>query len=336
MILTVTMNPSIDKTVELPGPLAPGRVQRALSAVSQPGGKGINVSSAALSSGVPTLAVFPADSADPLVAALSAVAMETAHIPTHAPVRTNTALIAPDGETTKVNEPGPAMTEESFAAITELIVERSRGAAWLVLAGSLPPGCPADAYARITRRVRDALGAEAPLVALDTSDGPLTAALAPDLSPESLPDLIKPNGEELAQLLGSSASGDDLEADPAAVAALSADFLRRGVSRVLATLGGHGAVLTTARGSWHAIHAPITVRSTVGAGDSSLAGYLFASLEHLDDGDCLRRAVAYGSAAAGLPGTTIPSPADVTENAVTVRTLSSLATPTESAPADEA
>ena len=90
---------------------------------------------------------------------------------------------------------------------------------------------------------------------------------------------------------------------------------------MLVTLGGRGAVLVTADGAWHATPPPTTVVSTVGAGDSSLFGYLLAAIEGRTPADRLALAVAYGSAAAGLPGTTIPEPQHVDPTLVTVTDL---------------
>ena len=122
---------------------------------------------------------------------------------------------------------------------------------------------------------------------------------------------MKPNGEELASLTGGDA--DAIEADPVAAARAAEVLVARGVEAVLATLGGAGAVLVTADGAWHATPPPTTVVSTVGAGDSSLFGYLLGDLRGHEPAERLRLAVSYGSAAAGLPGTTIPTPATRSE-----------------------
>lgn len=331
MILTVTVNPSIDKTVGLAEPLAPGHVQRAVSVTAQPGGKGINVATAVCSAGTPAEALFPAQAGDALLTLLAPTGLPTTTSPSPGAVRTNTAIVSPDGQTTKINEPGPDLSADDLDRLTDLIVTRAEAADWLVLAGSLPPSAPADLYPRIIRTVRTLLGAEAPLIALDTSGAPLTAALGPDVDNADLPDLIKPNGDELAELAagpGVVVTGEEIEEDPEVAARLAQSFTARGVDTVLATLGGQGAVLVTRGGAWHAIHAPIAVKSTVGAGDSSLAGFLLASIEGLPEPARLTRAVAYGSAAAGLPGTTIPTPSDVTESAVSVRPLNSAHTST--------
>jgi 1-phosphofructokinase len=154
-------------------------------------------------------------------------------------------------------------------------------------------------------------------VAVDTSDAPLRALV--DRLPGAAPHLMKPNGEELASFTG--ADLELLERDPAAAAAAARTLVDAGVETVLATLGAHGAVLVNGDGAWHASPPPTDVVSTVGAGDSSLFGYLLGELRQQPPADRLALAVAYGSAAAGLPGTTIPQPQHVRPDLVTVRAL---------------
>ncbi|RKQ34050.1 1-phosphofructokinase family hexose kinase [Kocuria tytonis] len=318
MIITVTLNPSVDRTVDLSAPLARGRVQRAHATRQDPGGKGVNISRALSASGVQTVAVAPGDASDPLFTGLDAAGVRYDNVPIGTPVRSNITVTEPDGTTTKINEPGPALDEPTVERIAERIVARGAGASWLVLAGSVPPGPAPDVYAALAARVRGALGSAAPSLALDTSGAPLQEALAPGAA--VLPDVVKPNGHELAQLLGRT-DGDALEADPHAAAAAARDLVARGVGAVLCTLGGNGAVLVTPEGAWHAVHEPVTVRSTVGAGDSALTGYLVAAESGAPPAECLRRAVAHGSAAAALPGTRMPTVADTTPEAVHVAPL---------------
>ena len=120
---------------------------------------------------------------------------------------------------------------------------------------------------------------------------------------------------------------DSLEAavaqgDPEPVVAAARQLIDRGVGAVLATLGAAGAVLVDRNGAWLATPPPITPRSTVGAGDSSLAGYVRAEVGGAVPPQRLQMAVAYGSAAAALPGTTLPTPAQVDLNAVQVAPIS--------------
>jgi 1-phosphofructokinase len=133
------------------------------------------------------------------------------------------------------------------------------------------------------------------------------------------PHLMKPNAEELASFTGHHA--DELEADPAAAAEAAGELVERGVESVLVTLGPRGALLVTADGAWHAAAPRVAVVSTVGAGDSSLFGYLLGDVEGRDPDQRLALAVAYGSAAAGLPGTTIPHPRQVHPGQVVVTRL---------------
>jgi 1-phosphofructokinase len=320
VIVTLTPNPSIDRTVSLAGELVRGAVLRAESVTAQAGGKGVNISRAAVAAGVPTIAVLPAHKDDPFVVELLRDGIDCRPEQPAGDVRVNLTLTEPDGTTTKINTPGavvaPADLDRLFAAVTH----RAQQASWVVLAGSLPPGAPKTWYAELV----GALRATSAKVAVDTSGAPLVA-LAAGLE-QHAPHLMKPNGEELASLTGGDA--DAIEADPAAAAEAGAVLVSRGVEAVLATLGGSGAVLVTAEGAWHATPPPTTVVSTVGAGDSSLFGYLLGALRGAAPAERLRLAVAYGSAAAGLPGTTIPTPDHTRPELVAVRELAASTSPT--------
>jgi 1-phosphofructokinase len=325
VIVTLTANPSLDRTVALPGPLLRGEVQRAISVRQESGGKGVNVSRALVASGLKTVAVLPGAEADPVLAGLRETDVPFAALPIDEPLRSNVALTEPGGVTTKINEPGPVLSADQQEALIGLLLDHARGAAWVVLAGSLPPGVPADFYATVTRRLRSLFDGEAaPRVAVDSSGEPLAAAVSGDSSGK--PDLLKPNAEELVELAAAAGfatnkSAEELEADPEAAAAAASAVVRSGVGAVLATLGSKGAVLVTADGAWLATHPPVTAVSTVGAGDSSLAGYLLASSQGAAPVDCLRQAVAHGAAAASLPGSTVPAVNQTTPDAVTITAL---------------
>ena len=325
MIVTLTANPSLDRTVALPGPLLRGEVQRAISVSQESGGKGVNVSRALVASGLKTIAVLPGAEADPVLTGLRETDVPFAALPIGEPLRSNVALTEPGGVTTKINEPGPILSEDQQEALISLLLDRARGAAWVVLAGSLPPGVPTDFYATVTRRLRSLFDGEAvPRVAVDSSGEPLAAAVSGDTSGK--PDLLKPNAEELVELAAAAGfatnkSAEELEADPEAAAVAASAVVRSGVGAVLATLGSKGAVLVTADGAWLATHPPVAAVSTVGAGDSSLAGYLLASSQGAAPVDCLRQAVAHGAAAASLPGSTVPAVNQTTPDAVTITAL---------------
>lgn len=320
MIVTLTANPSLDRTVTLSGPLVRGAVHRTAEVLVDPGGKGINVARVLHAAGEPVLAILPGNAGDPLLAALETHGIDCLAVETAAPARTNTTVAEPDGTTTKLNEPGSAYGPRTRGELQAAVVARTGGADWTVLSGSLPPSVPDDWYADLVCALR----ATGTRIAVDTSEAPLLALAA--RFPDAAPDLVKPNSDELAQLTGSDAVTLEAAAvagdiDPVVAAARS--LVSRGVGAVLATLGAAGAVLITADGAWRAVAPAVTARSTVGAGDSSLAGYLIAEREGLGPSDRLRHAVAYGCAAVTLPGTELPGPGAVDPAAVEITELPS-------------
>jgi 1-phosphofructokinase len=319
MIITVTPNPSIDRTISLATPLTRGTVQRVTSATTEPGGKGVNVARALTLAGLDAVAVLPASGSDPLVTALQASAVPFRCVPITEPVRINVAITETDGTTTKLNERGAALDGAALDALTRSVVASSEHASWVVLSGSLPPGVPDHWYA-------DVVALLAPFdcrVAIDTSERPL-AALVESFG-RAAPDLMKPNAEELAGVIGFSPQALEAavaQGDPEPVVTAAQQLVDRGAGAVLATLGAAGAVLVNHTGSWLATAPPIVVRSTVGAGDSSLAGYVRADVGGADPPQRLQMAVAYGSAAAALPGSALPTPAQIDLHAVRVTSIS--------------
>ena len=319
MIITVTPNPSIDRTVTLPARLVRGAVHRVQSVSTEPGGKGVNVARALTLAGLDTLAILPAGGRDPILSALQSCGVPFYAVPVDGAVRTNLTITESDGTTTKINEPGAVIDEAALAALTAAILDRAESARWVVLSGSLPPGMPDSWYADVVARLQS-FDCK---VAVDTSDAPL-AALAAEFG-RAAPDLIKPNAEELAGLAGVAA--EHLEAalaqgDPDPVVGAARQLIDRGAHTVLATLGPAGAVLVDETGSWLATPPPIKPRSTVGAGDSSLAGYVRADVAGAQPPQRLQMAVAYGSGAAALPGSALPSPAQIDLDDVAVNPIS--------------
>ncbi|MGV9673220.1 1-phosphofructokinase family hexose kinase [Gordonia sp. NPDC003504] len=318
MILTVTANPSLDRTLEIAAPLERGEVQRAVAVRAEPGGKGVNVSRVVAEAGIDTIAVLPARAGDPLLSALDAVGLRHETVAVDGEVRSNITIAEADGTTTKINASGQPLDDRHRAALTDLVLARAAGATWVALCGSLPPGVEDSWY----RELADQLIARGCRVAIDTSGEPLRAAVTGHV------DLIKPNETELAEVCGAdptvlrrAAAAGDL--DP--IIAASAELAGHTGGAVLTTLGAAGAVLTTTSGSWFATPPPIVPRSTVGAGDSSLAGYLIAEARGADEPERLRSAVAYGAAAAALAGTQPPRPDHLDPDHVAITDLAGAA-----------
>ena len=302
MIVTVTPNPSVDRTIEV-SELVRGAVLRASAAWAEPGGKGVNVARALAANGAKAIAVLPTGGAEglQLAALLAAEGVEVVEVPLAGSTRANVTVVEPDGTTTKLNEPGPDLSPAEGADITEAVVAAAAGARWVVACGSLPPGLPCSYYADLVHR----LAGREVRVAVDTSGAALSAAVAAG------PALVKPNRDELAE-----ATGRPLHTLGDAVAA-ARELLRRGAGMVLASLGRDGALLVDADAVIHG-EAPVTEpRSTVGAGDAALAGFLFAGAA---GPAALVSAVAWGAAATRMPGSRAPEPADIDIGAVRIRT----------------
>lgn len=302
-IVTVTASPAIDRLIALDAPLDRGSVVRTGAPVDQPGGKGVNVARAIAGAGQQVTAVFPTGDHDAFVTAVRETDLHHVVAPIASRVRVNLTLAEPDGTTTKLNAPGAELDPAELEALVRTVMATSSGASWVALCGSLPPGVPDHWYRDLTGPLRE-LGAK---VAVDTSGAPLAAVLA---DPAHAPDLVKPNAQELVELVGGDA--DEVESEPRLAGEL-AQRLRadRGPAVVLLTLGGAGAVLATAGGTWFAPSPRMRPVSTVGAGDSALAGYLLADTRGADSPSALVSAVLHGSAAAALPGSTPPRPSDV-------------------------
>ena len=300
MIITVTPNPSLDRTIALDAPLARGAVQRSVSTTDEPGGKGVNVSRALAASGADTVAILPGALDDPVLVALRARGVSAVNLPIEARLRANVTITEPDGTTTKINEPGPDLSQQAIALL-DLVVEHAPSADWLVLAGSLPPGLPDDFLAGVVHAVRLTAGNASPRIAVDSSGAPFRALIESGVKV----DLVKPNAEELAEVVGGDPAA--YESDPRAAVAGARLLLDRGIGAVLLTLGSAGAVLVDHDGAWFAAAPKIVALSTVGAGDSSLSGYLLAETSGANAPRRLAQAVASGAAAASLPGSVVPT-----------------------------
>jgi 1-phosphofructokinase len=307
MIVTLTVNPSVDRTIEVAA-LRPGTVIRALASRVDAGGKGVNVARALAAHGCKATAVLPSGGAEgaQLEALLAGSGPDLLTVRIAGSVRANVTVVEADGTTTKLNEPGPMLSQAELDALAVTLTDAAAQADWVVLSGSLSPGAPAGWYAGLIRQLRGT----GPRVAIDSSGPPLAMAIA------ACPDLIKPNREELAELVGRPV---DTIADVVGAALSLTD---RGVHTVLTSLGPDGAVLVRPDAAWHATAAALEPRSTVGAGDALLAGYLAAGT---DGASALAEAVAWGSAAAALPGSRMPGPGDITRAGICITDLTDLA-----------
>jgi 1-phosphofructokinase len=296
VIVTVTANPSLDRTLHLPR-LAPGSVNRATATMTEPSGKGVNVALALHGAGVHVCAVLPVGGAtgDEIVSRLGVLGLDTVGVPIAGQVRSNVSLVEADGRSTKVNEPGPVLSGAEVDALCAAALSVGAAGDWALWAGSLPVGFSST---RLAGAVADARAAGR-RVAVDASGSALKAVL--DNERDGLPHLIKPNADELAEMVGATLRtvGD--------VTAAAYALLARGVHAVLVSLGGDGAVLVDADLP-EALHGTAPARrvvNTIGAGDAFLAGFLAAPSGGAEG---LANALRFGAAAVEHDGTLLGVP----------------------------
>jgi 1-phosphofructokinase len=293
VIVTCTPNPSVDRTVEVDH-LRRGQVQRLTAARVHPGGKGVNVARALHGNGHPVHAVVPVGGSEGahFIAMLQEVGVPMTSVAIAAPMRVNVTLAEADGTTTKLNAEGARLTPEARERLLAVTVDLADGDGWVAGCGSLAPGAGEDFYADLVERGRRA-GCR---TAIDASGPALAAAVA------ARPSLIKPNYHELVELTGSRLTtfGDAVDAGRA--------LCDRGVGTVLVSLGVDGALLVTADDVLYGDSEPVAVRSTVGAGDALLAGFLAAGAA---GPQALVSGLTWATAACQLPGSTMPGPEDL-------------------------
>ena len=288
MIFTVTLNPSLDRTLSI-AELNPGAIHRARLVREDLGGKGINVSRSLRALGIPSriLGIAGGWSGEELREGLLAEGFEVSFVQAGGEIRQNITLFdEASGQYTKINELGPEIEAQSISEIEEKVSQNAQPGDLWAFCGSLPPEAPLDLYARLIRRVQKKDG----LAFLDTSGAALRFGIS------ARPFSIKINAEEVADLLGRGREGGlDLSQ--------VASGLQEGATRlVVLTRGPQGLVLAMGDERIKAHPPHVTVRSSVGAGDASLAGLLWGISENCDPATLARRAVACGTAAAMQEG----------------------------------
>jgi 1-phosphofructokinase len=296
VIVTVTPNPSIDRTIRLER-LVPGGLNRAHSATSEAAGKGVNLSYALATEGVDTIAVLPlaAQSAVQYLGLL-ADAVPVAAVPIAGAMRVNVSIIESDGRVTKMNEPGPPLAASDADAIVNAAASAAR-AGWIVGCGSLPPGAPRDFYGRLAK-----LATRDRRVAIDSSGDALAAAVTAGIA------LMKPNLHELEELVRRPL------ATLGEVVGAAHELVAHGCGAVLVSLGADGAIYVDASAAAHGEAQVADAANTVGAGDALLAGFLAAGARV----EALPIAVAWAVAAVRSAGSRMRAVTEADRAAVVV------------------
>ncbi|WP_405140005.1 1-phosphofructokinase family hexose kinase [Sphaerisporangium sp. NBC_01403] len=285
MIVTVTPNPSVDRTVFIDA-LPRGTVVRSRRTRTEPSGKGVNVALALRAHGHDVIAVLPVGGTvgTQIMAMLDVAGVPTITVPIAGEIRSNVSLVEPDGTVTKINEAGPILDAAEAEALTVAAIKKTDGVSWLAGCGSLPAGLPENFYAQLAAEGRH----RGVKVAIDSSGATLRAALP------GTPDLVKPNVHELAEVVERPLKTLGDVVDAAVV------LRQRGARSVLASLGADGAILVDDNDVLHGQAVVPRVVSAVGAGDALLAGFLAAGG---DGRDALRNALGWAAAAVQHEGT---------------------------------
>ena len=291
MIYTVTLNPSLDKTLSV-SDLQRGEMHRARVIRQDYGGKGVNVSRALRALGIESeiVALFAGATGRRLQAGLDTAQFRGHYLWLDGETRQNITLFDQSRhQYTKINEPGPILSPDQLAALDHLIQQlASPGDMW-AFCGSLPPGAPSDLYARLINLVQQRGGR----AFLDSSGPALRAGLA------AQPFAIKPNSEEAGELLGRSLTDD---ADHVQAALQLRDM---GTSIVALSRGSEGLVLCMEDALLMAKPPSIAALSPIGAGDAALAALIRAISDNCDPYETARRIVACGTATAMQEGTAV-------------------------------
>jgi 1-phosphofructokinase family hexose kinase len=284
MILTVTLNAAIDRTVAVPN-FHLGHRHRAVESRTVAGGKGINVARALKLLGRPVIATGFAGgpTGNRLLEQLRSESVLTDFTRIAAETRINLAVIDPtSGEQTEINERGPAVSPEEVQAFVRRLGYLADGANLCVLAGTLPPGAGDDLYARL---VKDLSERGVPVV-LDAEGSAMLAGLRAGAS------IVTPNEREAEELVGQEfADRDDL------VQGL-AELVRLGAAEAAITRP-NGCVAAIGEGAERRFvevrTEPLDPVSTVGSGDAFLAGYVAARYDGRPGDECLAYGVACGA-----------------------------------------
>lgn len=293
MIYTVTLNPAIDKTVEV-GNFSAGGVNRVQSVRKDAGGKGINVSKCLKELGAETVAavILAGDIGKQLAMMLKQMRIPLLRVDAPGENRVNLKIIDPvKGENTDINEPGPQIQAETLEQLKKKLGHSVGKGDIVILSGSLPAGADKDLYGQWTEYFR----AHGALVYLDADGEAMQKGMA------AIPYMIKPNNFELAALMGKeSLTREEMIAE-------SKRLLATGIQEIVISLGGDGALFVSNEGCYHAPALNVEVKSTVGAGDSVVAAMAYAKAKNLSREQTIRLAVAIGAASVMQTGTQSPA-----------------------------
>lgn len=292
MIVTLTANPAIDKTITVDRLVFEDRAYIE-STTESAGGRGINASRVLHSFGAETVAILVSggDNSQCFEELLAAAGFPTAVVRISHPIRNNLTISDQQGLTVKLNERGPEVSAEEVQALERAVADRLDGAQWLMICGSTPPGVDPDFYCRLIELAR---GRNVKTL-LDTDGDALPRGI------EAKPTMVKPNQQEAERLLNRALI----------TRAHFRSAVRRikamGAESVMLSLGSRGVVAINGDQIIEATPPRIEALCPIGAGDAAAAAFVWADTNGNGFAECLRWSVAAGTASAQLPGVTFAS-----------------------------
>ncbi len=293
MIITVTMNPAIDKTVEI-DTLKPGGLNRIRKVEYDAGGKGINVSKTIHELGGESIATgfLGGNAGRTIENVLDARKIRHDFIWVDGETRTNTKVFEENGAVTELNEPGPAISEDQMQEFMKKLEGYAGEDTLIVLSGSIPGGVGKDIYARIIRMAHE----KGSQVLMD-ADGEVFR-----LSLEAGPDMIKPNRVELEEY-----AGIDYRASGKELLEMTRKLMEKGIHTAAVSMGKSGAMFV--KGGYEAVCPALSVKahSTVGAGDAMVAALAYAWDQKLGDEETVRLCMAASAGAVTTVDTKPPA-----------------------------
>lgn len=293
MIVTVTMNPAIDKTVYVET-FVHGGLNRVKHIIIDAGGKGINVSKTIKALGGDSIATgfLGGNNGNTIANMLASDEVNAEFMTVDGETRINTKIAETDGTVTELNEAGSEISEEELRKFEEQLMNYAKEGTWFVLSGSVPAGVPKTIYGDIIRKVHEK-GAK---VFLDADGELFTESLA------AKPDVIKPNRVELEKYIGAEHSLTEEE-----LLSVGNNLLDKGIGTVIISLGHEGALFLTKEQSLKCPAISIEVHSTVGAGDALVAAFTYGMDNGEDFEACAKLGIATSAGAVSTEGTKPPT-----------------------------
>lgn len=298
MIITVTMNPAIDKTIDLDN-FVHGGLNRISHIENDAGGKGINVSKTIHHLGGTSLAVgfLGGDAGDYIERSLNEYGIQTDFVRVSGETRTNTKVVEKNGMVTELNEAGPVVTSEDVDALIAKLEGYASPDVLIVLAGSIPVGVDKNIYRVITEKAH-AKGAK---VLLDADGDLFTLGL------QAQPDIIKPNYMELKTHFQQAGMYFPESIVDQGIFSMGYFLLSSGISEVVISRGGDGAIFLNEKEMYLCPSLPVHAHSTVGAGDAMVAAIAYGWEQKQSFREIARLAMAASAGAVTTIGTKPPS-----------------------------